>query len=85
METIDSVCALLKFETYKHKGIRTRHMEELLPWFLFKTEYIRKNGVKNAVEYILTKLFDTEKTETYDERFNTERRKRKGKRALEDC
>ena len=85
METIDSVCALLKFETYKHKGIRTRHMEELLPWFLFKTEYIRKNGVKNAVEYILTKLFDTEKTETYDERFNTERRKRKGKRTLEDC
>lgn len=85
MEPIDSVCALLKFETYKHKGIRTRHMEELLPWFLFKTEYIRKNGVKNAVEYILTKLFDTEKTETYDERFNTERRKRKGKRTLEDC
>ena len=40
---------------------------------------------EECLEYILTKLFDTEKTETYDERFNTERRKRKGKRALEDC
>lgn len=76
METIDSVCSLLKFETYKHKGIRTEHMEELLPWFLFKSEYVTRHGVGDAVDYIMVKLFDAKKTETYEERFKIKRKNR---------
>lgn len=75
IETIDNVCALLKFEAYKHKGMRTGHMQELLPWFLFKSEYVTRHGIDDAVEFILTKLFDADKTQTYEERFKIHRKK----------
>lgn len=75
MEPIDSVCALLKFEVAKHKGILTKHMHELLPWFAFKANKMSKYSADEVIEQIMVKLFDVQKTEGYYERFNVKRKR----------
>ena len=77
MLPIDNVCALLKFEAQKHKGISTGHMAELLPWFLLKATKLSRCGVHETVEQIMTMLFDADKTEGYYERFHTRRKIKK--------
>lgn len=77
IEPIDNMCALLKFEVRKHKGINTQHLAELLPWFLLKATKIARYGTKEAVEQIMTLLFDEDKTEGYYERFHTRRKFKK--------
>lgn len=77
MLPIDNVCALLKFEVHKHRGISTGHMAELLPWFLPKATELSRCGVHGTVDRIMTLLFGAGKTEGYYEKFHMRRKIKK--------
>lgn len=57
IQTIDNACALAKFEVYKHKGIRTNHLQEMLDLFFYKVMSIKKYGVNLAIEITESRVY----------------------------
>lgn len=77
IQTIDNACALAKFEVYKHKGIRTKHLQELLDLFFYKVFSVMRYGVDGAIEYTKGRLYRMDKEVTYRDLWP--RKKPKGK------
>lgn len=69
MGPLNNLCAYLRFEYTKHKGIKTEKLEHYIDFFMYRYFHVRKNGLEMTMEHLFKRISGTQKSHNYRESF----------------
>lgn len=69
MGPLNNLCAYLRFEYTKHKGIKTEKLEHYIDFFMYRYFHVRKNGLEMTIERLFKRISGTRKSHIYRESF----------------
>jgi len=67
MKLMSNCCSYLRHAFESHNGIKYTKLEAYGNWFLYRWMHVRKHGLKNTIEYLISRICGTRKSHGFDD------------------
>lgn len=67
MNFMNSCCSYIRHAFESHNGIKYGKLEAYANWFLYRWIHMRKYGLQDSINYLLSRMYGTKKSHKFDD------------------